>query len=186
MIWIVGAGICRGHLTERARKLIERADVVYGSRRAIELAEVAKARVLERFDDGTLRKVVEEGRHRDVVVLSTGDPMVAGLGRKLKGAGVVEPGISSVQVALSRLGVDLTDVVVIDAHARAVDSRELEMLNYRHLLILADRKFDLRCLGRRKVVLLENLCMDGERMIEGYSDELEVKSDYTIVFVERG
>ena len=67
MIWIVGAGICRGHLTERARKLIERADVVYGSRRAIELAEVAKARVLERFDDGTLRKVVEEGRHRDVV-----------------------------------------------------------------------------------------------------------------------
>ncbi len=184
MIWIVGVGICRGHLTEKARKLIEKADVVYGSRKAIELVgQVKKVRVLESFDEKTFRKVEEEGRDRDIVVLSTGDPMVAGLGRKLRGA--VEPGISSVQVALSKLGVDLTDVAVVDAHAKIVDGTDLEMLKYRHLLILADTGFNLKCLGKRRVVLLENLCMDGERMIEGYSDELEVGSDYTIVFVEK-
>ncbi len=185
MIWIVGAGVCRGHITERAKKLVMNADIVYGSRKAIDLVReyVKEVRVLTGFDDETFRRIEEDGREKNVVVLSTGDPMVAGLGRRLRG--IVEPGVSSVQVALSKLGVDLTDVAVVDAHARDVDDTDLEMLKYRHLIILADSRFNLKRLGRRRVVLLENICMENERVVEGYSDEMEVESDYTIVFVEK-
>ena len=182
MIWIVGTGVCSGHITERAREIINGADVVYGSRRALELAGVAGI-VLEKFDDEVFEEIEKEGRNRKVVVLSTGDPMVAGLGRKLNGE--IEPGISSVQVAISKLGVDLTNIIVVDAHARKLDNAEIEMLKHRHLLILADKNFDIKSLGRRRVILLENLCMGGERIVEGLSDELEVNSDYTIVFVEK-
>ncbi len=184
MLWVVGVGVCRGHLTENAKKIIERADVVYGSSRAFELADVddGKRRVLKNFKE--FDEITKEGEMRDVVVLSTGDPMVAGLGRKFRGA-MIEPGISSVQVALAKLGVDLTDVVVVDAHARDFDASLLELLKYRHLLILADRGFDARKLGNRKVVLLENLCMGDERVRKGFAGSVEVASDYTIIFVER-
>ena len=110
--------------------------------------------------------------------------MVAGLGRRLKRA-KIEPGISSVQVALARLGIDLTDVVVVDAHAKDFDLSVLELLKYRHLLILTDRRFDVRKLGNRNIVLLENLCMSGDRVRGGFTDDVEVESDYTIIFVEK-
>ena len=191
MIWIVGSGTCRGQITERVQEIIERAEVIYGSRRALELvgvAEDSRSRILRSFKRDELKRIVEEGRERDVVVVSTGDPMVAGLGRamrELDGVSEIEPAISSVQVALARLKVDLTEVVVVDCHARDFDSDLLDLLKYRHLLILAHSRFSLEKLGRRRVKVLENLCMEGERVVEGYADSIDLESDYTIIFVEK-
>jgi len=195
MIWIVGSGTCRGQITERAKEIIERSEVIYGSRRALELAGVledSRAKILRSFKGDEIRRIVEEGREKEVAVVSTGDPMVAGLGRVLREiAGEsevkieIEPAISSVQVALAKLKVDLTEVAVVDCHAKDFDAELTELLKYRHLLILADSRFPFEKLGRRKVTLLENLCMEGERIREGYADSVEVESDYTIIFVER-
>ncbi len=190
MIWVVGAGICRGQITERGKEMLRKADIVYGSRRAFELIdfELKEKRILGRFDNSVFEEIASEGREKEVVVLSTGDPMVAGLGRKFGKMGVevrIEPGISSVQLALAKLKVDLTEVVVVDCHARDFDSSTLDFFKYRHLLILADRRFDLTKLGDRRVVVLENLCMEGETVREGFADSVEIKSDYAIVFVER-
>ena len=49
----------------------------------------------------------------NAVILSTGDPMLAGLGY-LKGE--VIPGISSLQIAAARLHIPLSRVVVVVAH----------------------------------------------------------------------
>lgn len=190
MIWVVGAGICRGQITERGKDLLKNADIVYGSRRAFELIdfELKEKRVLSRFDSSVFEEIAREGKEKEVVVLSTGDPMVAGLGRKFREMGMevgIEPGISSVQLALAKLKVDLTEVVVVDCHARDFDSSTLDFLKYRHLLILADRRFDLTKLGDRKIILLENLCMEGESVREGFADSVEIKSDYAIIFVVR-
>lgn len=181
MLHVVGVGICKGHITERVRKLLEEAEIVYGSRRALELIGDyvnGKSEVLRCFDKSVRMKIEKEAEKTNVVVASTGDPMVSGLGRLFKGK--VEPGISSVQVALAKLNVDLCEVVVVDAHAKS----EIDYLN-RHLLILADRKFDLNIFGHREVVVLENLCSEDEQILCGFADEMKLRSDYSIVFVKR-
>ena len=181
MLHIVGVGICRGHITERAKRLIEEAEIVYGSKRALELIDEyvkGESRVLRRFDKDMRLKIEREAERANIVVASTGDPMVAGLGKLFSGK--VEPGISSVQIALARLGVDLCEVVVVDAHAKRFDG----ILN-RHLLILADRKFDLSIFGHRRVVVLENLCSEDEQILCGFADEMKLRSDRSIIFVRR-
>ncbi len=193
MIWIVGSGMCEGQITERTKRIIESAEVIYGSRRALELAGVLKdsrAKILRSFKGEEVKRVVEEGREKEVVVISTGDPMVAGLGKVLREFSEdveikMEPSISSVQVALAKLKVDLTEVVVVDCHAKNFDAELLELLKYRHLIILADSWFPLEKLGKRKVTILENLCMEGERIREGFADSIELESDYTIIFLQK-
>ncbi len=184
MLYVVGVGVCKGHLTKRAIELIRNADVVYGSKRALKLAEeyITGEKRIMGYNDAEYKRIEEEGRYKNVVVLSTGDPMVSGLGVKLRG--LIESGISSVQVALAKLGVDLCDVAVVDAHAKKPENLD-ELLKFRHLLILADKKFDITIFGNREVCLIENLCMKNERIVFGRGVDLEVKSDYAIIFVRR-
>ncbi len=184
MIKIVGVGPAEGYLTERAIEEIERAEVVYGSKRALEIAKrhvKGKAVVITKFDEETYRKIAEEGKGKRVVVLSTGDPMVSGLGKKIEGE--VEPGISSVQLALARLKVDLTEVVVIDCHGKDRLDEVLKAFELgRHALILADSKFDVEKLRKfADVVVLENLGYENERICEN----CEIKSDLVILFAKR-
>ncbi len=188
MLAVVGVGIARGHLTERGKKLIEEADVVYGSKKAIDLVrDVIKGEVvvLRRFDEEVYREIEKAGREKNVVVLSTGDPMVSGLGLRLR-ADVIESGISSVLVALARLGKDLCDVVVVDCHASDFEEclEELErVLEIRPALVLVTRGFDVSELRRRlkvRVIVLENLCGD-----EKVGEANCVKSNDAILYVFR-
>lgn len=181
MLNIVGVGICEGQITERASKLISQAEIVFGSRRALKLASkfiTGEFFEISKFEERTYREIEALAEEKNVVVLSTGDPMVSGLGTKLKGN--VEPGISSVQMALARLKEDLCNTIVIDAHAKKFE--ELELIDKRNLLILADRNFDLSIFGRRKVAVLEDIC-GRERFLVGRADELRISSDYSIIFV---
>ncbi len=184
MLIIVGAGICKGHLTDRAKEAIRRADVVFGSKKAVELVKEyinGKIEIMKKFNEEEFSKIENLAKTLNVVVLSTGDPMVSGLGTKLRG--LVEPGISSVQMALAKLGVDLCDVVVVDAHARR--DIDLDLLKYRHLLVLADKKFDPSVFGHREITVIENICMENENMFSCFADEVKLKSDYSIIFVKK-
>ncbi len=178
---VVGVGPSEGYVTERAAEEIRNADVVYGSRRAIEIARRwirCRAVELRRFCEETYRAIEEEGRKRRVVVLSTGDPMVAGLGKRV--GGEVVPGVSSVQLALARLGVDLTEVVVIDGHAKDCLGEVRRAFEIgRCALILADSKFEIEELKRfAEVTVLENLGYENERVCRN----CDIESDLVIVF----
>jgi cobalt-precorrin-7 (C5)-methyltransferase len=112
----------------------------------------------------------------DAVVLSTGDPMLAGLGY-LKGE--VIPGISSLQIACSRLHIPLSRVAVVVAHGRGHEKGMRDALEeirrQKIVFLLADPKFDVRELYSRlagikeplQVALCENLGYPEERILVG-------------------
>ncbi|MCS7122085.1 MAG: SAM-dependent methyltransferase [Archaeoglobaceae archaeon] len=184
MLKIVGVGICDGQITERAAKIISEAEVVFGSKRAISLAsKYIRGKIFEikKFEKEVYSEIEKIGAEKNVVVLSTGDPMVAGLGSKIRGT--VEPGISSVQMALAKVKEDLCNVVVIDAHAKSAEN-EFDLIDRKNLLILADKNFDPSVFGKKRAALIENIC-GNERFVLGRAEDLEIRSDYVIVFVWR-
>ncbi|HOT94413.1 MAG TPA: cobalt-precorrin-7 (C(5))-methyltransferase [Methanoregulaceae archaeon] len=137
---IVGVGCGPGMMTGEAIRAIGEAAEVHGSARAIELAseairpgcpvhEITDYRALRTLDDGA-------------VVLSTGDPMLSGLGYL---PGEIVPGISSLQVALARLHLPWTRVVVVSAHGRdhaaACAEAGAEVARGRIVFLLADPTF---------------------------------------------
>jgi cobalt-precorrin-7 (C5)-methyltransferase len=188
-VMIVGVGPAEGYLTDRAKEIISRADVVFGSRRALKLAEpyIKGKRVeMTRFDKNEVEKIAKMGVEMRVVVLSTGDPMVSGLGSLVDGR--VEPGISSVQLALARLKVDLCEVVVVDAHARESYDEIIKAARFRKkVLILADKRFNLEKLKGleelegmdiKRIVVLNNLGMENEEVGDS------IKSDLAVIYLE--
>ena len=181
---IVGVGASKGYLTERAIEEIQKADIVYGSKRALEIAKkYIKSNFVEikRFSRDVYKAMEEEGKRRRVVVLSTGDPMVIGLGKKIKGD--VIPGVSSVQLAMANLGVDLTEVMVIDGHAKGCIEEVKKAFEIgRDALILADSKFNPEILRTfADVTVLENLGYEGERICK----DCEIESDLVILFAKK-
>ena len=110
---IVGVGCGPGMLTAEAARTLRGAALIYGSVRAIALARdhiPPECEVHEIADYRSLRSLPGHA-----VVLSTGDPMLAGLGYL---PGDVIPGISSLQVAFARLKIPLTRAAVVTAHGK--------------------------------------------------------------------
>ena len=112
----------------------------------------------------------------DAVILSTGDPMLAGLGY-LKGE--VIPGISSLQIAAARLHIPLSRVAVVVAHGRGheqgMQDTVEEVQQKKIVFLLADPKFNVSDLYSRlallslplQVAVLENLAYPDERIVVG-------------------
>lgn len=171
---IVGVGCGPGLLTEQARRVLSEATSIYGSDRSIELVRefIPKTCMVKTIDDfKALHKLPE-----DAVVLSTGDPMLAGLGYL---PGDVIPGVSSLQVAVSRLHIPLARVSVVVAHGRGheqgMQDTLLEVKRGKIVFLLADPKFDAGELYRQlaaislpvRVALCENLGYPEERIVTG-------------------
>jgi cobalt-precorrin-7 (C5)-methyltransferase len=161
---IIGVGCGPGMLTEQAIREISRAKIIFGSDRSIELARshIPFDCVVKTIDDFKNLKNLPT----DAVILSTGDPMLAGLGYL---SGDVIPGISSLQVAAARLHIPISRVSVVVAHGKGhekgmQDTIE-EIKQGKIVFLLADPKFSVQELYTRltllplplKVALCENL-----------------------------
>jgi cobalt-precorrin-7 (C5)-methyltransferase len=136
---VVGVGCGPGLITEEAAAVISTANLVMGSKRALELAAHhiqadCEIRVVSDFSS------FHPPDH--AVVLSTGDPMFAGLGYL---GGDIVPGISSLQVAASRLRIPLEEISVVLAHGKSHDQafREARTVIQQEKIafIVADPKF---------------------------------------------
>lgn len=156
---IVGVGAGPRMLTERAIEAVKTARRVYGSARALKLADVyirGEQIILEKFD-----AQIED----DACILSTGDPMLSGLGNKAPPDAEIIPGISSLQLACARLKVDATDLIAITTHGREPSEsknklREVLRLK-RDLFILADPSLDVGDICSH----LDDLGYDGEAIV---------------------
>jgi len=160
---IIGVGCGPGMLTEQAIREISRASLIYGSDRAIGLARsyISPDCIIKTIDDfKNLHRVSD-----DAVILSTGDPMLAGLGYL---PGEVIPGISSLQVATARLHIPVSHVTVVVAHGKGhkkgIQETVEELKRKKIVFLLADPKFnvkelytELSALDPVKIALLENL-----------------------------
>ncbi|MCX6687708.1 MAG: cobalt-precorrin-7 (C(5))-methyltransferase [Methanoregula sp.] len=149
---VVGVGCGPGMLTEEAVRVIGSATLIFGSDRAIEIARahIAFGTTVRTIDDFKgLDKLPQEA-----VVLSTGDPMLAGLG-DLKGE--VIPGISSLQVAAARLHIPLARIVPVVAHGtghdQGMNDTVDEVRRRKIVFLLTDPKFNTVELFRKLLAL---------------------------------
>lgn len=184
---IVGVGCGPGMLTAEAATVIAGASLIYGSARAIALARDAippGSEVHEIEDYRSLRSLPAHA-----VVLSTGDPMLAGLGYL---PGDVVPGISSLQVAFARLKVPLARAAVVSAHGkdhdRAIAEAREEVVRGRVVFLVADPAFDVGALAaslppRTRLAVCEDLGYPAERIAVGTAGEPPAPRDELYVVV---
>jgi len=187
---IVGVSAGPNLLTEEAISAIENAQVIFGSKRALELAKEhikCKASILT---DYTLKMLPG-----NAVVLSTGDPMLSGLGKYAKPEDKIIPGISSLQLACARLHLDIEDISVITAHSRDIEvvkKRLLSELDHgKNVFLLPDSSFGAPEVAEflknhglfREIVVCQELGYPDEKIVIGTSEEpLSVETDmYCIV-----
>lgn len=188
---IIGAGMDPRNMPEGINDLICGADLL-----------VAGERLLAPFQDfegemvpvkGALERVFkrigeEADRDREVVVLADGDPLFFGIGRKLMeflGKDRVEfhPNITTLQVAASLLKIPWEDIKTVSLHGRKDMWPLLRALAFSDRVgvytgdaqgpalvarILRDRGIDTF-----SMTVLEDLCMEGQKVREVPLDEAE-------------
>jgi len=125
-ITIVGCGPgSPDYVTPAARQAVAEAEIVVGSPRLLELfPEASPARILVGADiAAALDQMAAVADRRRIAVLVSGDAGLyslaqAVLGRFGRARCEVIPGISSLQVAFARLGLDWADARILSAHGR--------------------------------------------------------------------
>ncbi|MBN1432969.1 MAG: cobalt-precorrin-7 (C(5))-methyltransferase [Methanomicrobiaceae archaeon] len=188
---IVGVGCGPGMLTEDAISAIENADIIYGSERAIELASAhirkdCDARIIT--DYKALRTLPD-----NAVILSTGDPMLAGLGYL---EGEIISGISSYQYACAKLKIPMIKTAIVNAHAKdhekALEDISFEISREKIVFVIADPEFDILRLAKSlpaesqdcKIAACERLGYPDERIAIGDLNEPPVaESGLFVLFV---
>ena len=172
---VVGVGVGPGMLTEEGIEAIRKASVVYGAKRALEIAEKYISCEAKPIKDYKFLHLLPA----DAVVLSTGDPMFSGLGKFAGEKDTVIPGISSMQVACARTRVNLTNLCAITAHGRDSEPAKAELIqelkNGRNIFLLPEDTFGslevagvLRELGiEAELYTCENLGYPEERIVKG-------------------
>ena len=171
---IVGVGCGPGMLTRAAIQVIQSAHLIVGSERALDLVRdvlPTHADIREIDNYKALRTLPEHA-----VILSTGDPMISGLGYL---GGEVIPGISSVQLGAAKTGVTLTNLFLITAHGRDHDQAVADCCDMisakRRVCIIADPAFPVSILGQKladvdpdtQIIICENLGYPDERITKG-------------------
>ncbi len=186
---VIGVGCGPGMMTEEAMRELSKARTVYGSKRSVELAKEhlrKGARIVPVDDYAALAEVPE-----NAVLLSTGDPMLAGLGRRAK---KVIPGISSMQVAYARLGAPQENTIIMSAQGKyqviALKNAVEEVTRGRNVFLLVDPTFPVRELADRlgpsnpecRIAICERLGYPDERIQVGTSlDPPESKTGLFVV-----
>jgi cobalt-precorrin-7 (C5)-methyltransferase len=171
---VIGVGCGPGLLTEQAIRELKKARFAYGSERAIGLVRgyLPKNCTVRSIDDYKKLSTLQD----NAVILSTGDPMLAGLGYL---RGEVIPGISSLQIAAARLHLPLSRISVVVAHGRGheqgMHDTVEEVRRGKIVFLLADPKFSVPDLYSRlealslplQVAVCENLAYPDERISIG-------------------
>ncbi len=188
-IIIVGCGPgAESYITPAARAAAQNADVLIVSRR---LQSLFPEIVAERIDSGTdVEGTIDTmAARRDaglqVVLLATGDPGIASLAQPVvrrfgRENCEVIPGISSIQVAFARLGIDWMDARIITAHNHDPEVTAADLADAGKIAILGGREGSLKWAANlipelgsgRRVFLCEELTLPDERIREVQPGEL--------------
>ncbi len=123
-IAIVGCGPgAASYVTGEAHTAVAAAGALIGAQRLLDLFPESRAQriVVRGSVEATIQAVVQH-RNTRVAVLVTGDPGIASLAQGViayfgRDACRVIAGVSSVQVAFARLGVDWVDARIVSAHS---------------------------------------------------------------------
>ena len=180
-IAIVGCGPgSPQYLTRAAQQAVAGAEVLLGSRRLLELFGDCRCRRVEVGGDvaALLEQIaVYHAAGQRVVALVSGDPGLFSLGRNIverfgRENCQVIAAVSSVQVALARLGLDWGDARIISAHARRPELTPQELAGCDKLVVLGGTREALEWTAwaagvleaSHNAYLCENLTLPDERI----------------------
>ncbi|MDG6223490.1 MAG: precorrin-6y C5,15-methyltransferase (decarboxylating) subunit CbiE [Candidatus Bathyarchaeota archaeon] len=198
------------YITPIAKKLVKNAELVIGTKRALDLfQEYIKGETFlltaTNLKEGLKQGVESAQEGKNVVILSTGDPGFSGLLRSLvKVAGKdvdvdVIPGVSSIQVCAARLRMRWDSADLISFHAEVTNEKKNMMVEAlkkgKPVMLLPDPKTFNPCniaqflirQGISKVTpvgICENLTLENERIVVSTLGEiLEQQFDIMCVLV---
>lgn len=126
-IYIIGIGMGNlSCLTERAKILLEEAEVIIGAARMIKEIQSWHSHlqefIVEYFPDKIVRQIKQSGKRRIVVAMSGDSGFYSGAKKlfiELEKAGIpvqIEPGISSLSYFASRLKLPWEDIKIVNLH----------------------------------------------------------------------
>ncbi len=176
-------------LAPTVRRAVEGAEVLVGARRLLDLfPESAAEKIAVGADvEQALRAIDERRSDKKIVVLVTGDPGLCSLARPVvdrfgRDACLVIPGVSSVQAAFARLGLDWTDAKIIDAHREDPAAVPEGLRGVAKIAVLAGRQEAFRWVARLaeavgdgyRIYACEDLTLPGERVREVGKKDLDV------------
>ncbi len=203
-ITIVGCGPgAAEYLTAIAVQKAETADVLVGAKRLLELFRNKKAEriVVDSHIETVLDKIETQAEGANVVVLVSGDPGLFSLSKSvLKRFGrdrcSVIPGISSVQAAFARAGLNWQDAKIISAHHELPEITKLDLETVDKIAILAGRSDISEWLNKlshalpweASVLVCENLTLENEKVRELDINDIadaEIASMSIILVVKR-
>lgn len=190
------------YLTLAVHREVAGAAVLVGAQRLLDLFPASGAEKIPVGADieGILEIIKSRRRKQQVVVLVTGDPGISSLAQPVlkrfgREACFLIPGISSVQVAFARLGLDWTDAKIIDAHGKNPAYAPEELEKEKKLAILGGRQeasaWVQSCCRRwgdeYRLFCCENLSLPGERISEVTPEDLDdmVLSSLTVFMLIR-
>lgn len=201
-ILIVGCGPgSLDYVTPAALQAIESSDLLIGARRLLDLFPSASAeRVRVDTDVRTVLSTIEGfPDEKRIAVLVTGDPGLHSLAKIIvehfgKESCKIIPGISSVQLAFARLGLDWSDVRIVSTH-KENPVIDYSLTNASKIAILGGRKESTKWVeqlanlaGDYRIFICENLTLPNEIVHEVKVNELasiEVPSLTTFVLIKR-
>ncbi len=203
-ISIVGCGPgSLDYLTPAALRAIEEAEVLVGANRLLDLfpASPADRVVVSAEISEVLDHIAVRADHQRIAVLVTGDPGLFSLAKPVmerfgRTRCRLIPGVSSVQTAFARIGVDWADARIISIHkeypvnyAQIVDADKVAVLCGREgsTKWIADHLLTNRPADRR-IFFCHNLTMDDEQVREVGADDLAMldAAPSTIVLIIKG
>lgn len=205
-ITIVGCGPgSPEYITPLALKAVKGAEILVGARRLLDLFPNHQAETVIEMGS-KVETVLEEMaclQDRPMVVLVSGDPGLSSLARPViarfgREACRVIPGISSIQVAFARLGLDWAKARIIDAHGQdpGVDFGDVLCSGVGKIAVLGGRKGSLEWLARAlqglnsdwAVYVFENLTLIDEKIRPVEPENLgkfEVSSRTVFLIIKR-
>ena len=157
-ITIVGCGPgSPEYITPLAAKAVEDAEILVGARRLLDLFPDHQAETVIEMGSQVETVLEEMANHqgRPMVVLVSGDPGLSSLARPVirrfgREACRVIPGISSIQVAFARLGLDWGEARIIDAHGQdpKTDFQDVLGSGVEKIAVLGGRKGSVEWLAK--------------------------------------
>ncbi|ENA3445719.1 cobalt-precorrin-7 (C(5))-methyltransferase [Yersinia enterocolitica] len=196
MITVVGIGPGDvDYLTPAARRAIERAEVLVGGKRHLEtLSCDSKESHLLNADLLGLLEWLDSNKHRAIVVLASGDPLLYGIGKLLAANFSTEelhivPGISAIQYLCAKAALDMNDLFLTSSHGREPDFDWI--FQHDKVAMVTDGIIGPRAIAdalqqrglSRTLIIGENLSQPNERIYRLPAEQVAARYDMNVVVI---
>ena len=178
-IFIVGCGPgSPDYLTAAAIRAVQEAEVLVGAQRLLDLFPGHPGeRIMMEVHTEKVLAAIADRPDKKIAVLVTGDPGLASLAQPIlnrfgRDRCRVIPGISSLQAAFARLGLDWLGVRIIDAHGKDPDLQADALQGVSKIAVLGGRPQSFEWLRRElgdrlevfDIHICEDLTLESERI----------------------